>query len=123
VCARIGVCAPGAAPADPAPRRPLVLRNLVRRSRLSALPAAFFCDVCQDIVHAIEDLVLEGVAEDVIEAAADAICDLLPMPARSFCISVVDREIEDIINWIVQGIDALDICGNLGFCGADPVRR
>jgi hypothetical protein len=101
------------------PRRPVSLKNFVKRSLLrEAKPSGFFCDLCQDFIHEIEQLLLEDIAEDVIIGIADGICDLLPMPERSFCISVVDREIEDIIDWIVQGIDALNICGNLGFCSA-----
>jgi hypothetical protein len=114
ICVKVGLCVPQDA------RRPVCLKNFVRKSLLRAKPSGVLCDVCQDFIQVIEKLVLEGIAEDVIIDIADGICDLLPMPERSFCISVVDREIEDIIDWIVQGIDALNICGNLGFCSTPP---
>jgi saposin len=119
ICTKIGLCTSQDSRTVIA-RRTVSLKNFVRRSLLKAKPAGVMCDICQDIIHAIEQLVLEGIAEEVIIDIADDICDLLPMPGRSFCISVVDREIETIIDWIVQGIDALDICGKLGFCSLPP---
>lgn len=118
ICGVIGLCPPGKKTTGvAAPKRPAVQLVGVSKSRLmKAVPAGEACDLCQEFIHLIEQLVLDDVAEPVIEDVANAFCDVLPAPVNELCKSIVDRYIDDIIQWIEDGIDSLQICSWLFVC-------
>jgi predicted Zn-dependent protease with MMP-like domain len=79
-------------------------------------PRNLYCDLCREFVTYVEDLVLKNYTEGKIEALVKEMCDQLPHPLSQLCSDCIDQVIDDVINWIIQGIDDYDICANLGFC-------
>jgi hypothetical protein len=87
-------------------------------------PGDLFCDLCQDAIAFLEQVVLEGFIEGDLEALVTEICNVLPWPVSTWCSDFLDENIEAIIADIVAGIDSLNICANIGLCGADSeVKR
>jgi saposin len=112
ICSHFEIC-----PKPSAPRR-----AVKSKGHLTSLPAGVFCDACQDVVHFIESAVIDGFVPDEIEALVADLCNSLPSPLSAYCISLVDSQLESILAWIDEGIEAFDICGSLGLCGAEHAR-
>jgi hypothetical protein len=75
-----------------------------------------FCDYCQEIVGYIEQLVLEGFAEEEIIALVNELCQTLPWPVSDYCQEYADDEIRTIIKWIEDGYGPDWVCKELGVC-------
>jgi hypothetical protein len=100
ICSRMGICA----------IRPKFVRKAVIR--------ADFCSICKDIVHFVEQLVLEQVAEEEIVKLVNGVCRELAPPISDYCMKTLDGLVDVVIKWIERGIDALSICSKLGLCVA-----
>jgi hypothetical protein len=74
------------------------------------------CDICNDIVVVVEGLVLKGWAFDEITAYVDQYCATLAYPLNTICTAIADASVAEIINLVVEGLNALQICTKLGFC-------
>jgi saposin len=101
-------------------RRPRVLPSKERPQppslRLHSSPNTLACEVCKQIIVYIEQLLVAGVVESEIESLVDQLCEQLPPPLNTFCVTTVNQYIDNIIQWINEGITELDICKSLGFC-------
>jgi saposin len=89
----------------------------------SGSPNTLACEVCKQIIDYIEQLLIAGFLESEIEALVDQLCEGLPAPLSSLCITFVNQNIEVIIQWINEGIDQLDICKQLGLCESAPQAK
>jgi hypothetical protein len=81
-------------------------------------PDDVFCDICNDIVDYITELVLNGTIEPVIEELVTELCDVLPWPLSSWCYDFIDQYIQEIIELIEEGAE--DICSLIGICATPP---
>jgi hypothetical protein len=84
-----------------------------------------FCDFCVNITDYIVELVFEGFLQTQIEALLDDLCNFLPSPINTFCVTFINENVEAIIASIVDPVeaDAVAICGEIGLCGAGNGRR
>jgi saposin len=83
------------------------------------------CEICQDVVFYIEQLVLEGYLERDIEELVAELCQNFPAPISTICQSYLDEYVHSIIQWIEEGIDSFDICTRIGLCtdGGPRVKK
>jgi hypothetical protein len=77
------------------------------------------CEMCQEIVHYIEEYVIEGYVEKEILAFVNAYCEMLPTPLNVLCETFMDQNIDNILTWIAERLDSLNISGRIGLCDAD----
>jgi saposin len=110
ICGFLGLCSSKAQRAQGARR---AIRS---KGHLTTMPTGIFCDTCQEIVHYIEQLLIDGYAKDAIELLVTDVCNDLPSPVSGLCIAVIDLEVENIIAWIELGIDSFNICAQIGIC-------
>jgi saposin len=120
ICGFIGLCSSGKSSAVQKSVRVPV--KAARGNFVGRLPGDIFCDLCQDLISYIEELVINGFIEEEIEALVLELCNGLPSPFNTFCTSLIDKEIENILNWIDQQIDSLNICGFIGLCSTNSKK-
>jgi saposin len=107
ICGKLGLCS-----ASPAQRKPSVRKN---DKVLRKIPGDIFCDICQELVDYIAQLIVNGTIGPAIKEAVEQLCDdLLPWPLSSWCASFIDQYVDEIIADIEAGID--NICNLIGFC-------
>jgi saposin len=83
-----------------------------------AAPGDPICDFCQSLVNmVIEWLADEKTRDEIRELAVEA-CQELPDPYSSLCAAYVNEFVDQVIDWIEEGIEELEICQRLGLCGA-----
>jgi hypothetical protein len=114
ICGHIGLCS---APAK-------VRRAPARKAFVKQAPADIFCDICQEVVDYVAELIVNGTIGPVLEELVAEFCDLFPWPVSSLCQSFADQYLDEIIADIEAGIE--DICSLIGICaapaGAERVR-
>ena len=75
------------------------------------------CDFCENIISIIErrfNLANETITD--IEKVIERICSLLlNKPKREVCYKV-DKDIDEIKNFIIEGLDRKEICYKMGLC-------
>ena len=76
------------------------------------------CEACKMVVEIIEDYVVSGVADDILEDLDD-ICGVLDEDYLEDCKEFVKENLEDIIEWIKQDKDEEMICRLLNACEGD----
>ena len=112
ICARIGLCTNSSKVLRKMPRKLFVSKKL-------AIPKGvdngFACDMCTQVVSYIESLIATT-AESEIISLVEELCNQFPSPYSSLCDALVESYVSQIIDWIEQGIESLDICTNIGLC-------
>jgi saposin len=102
------------------PRRPRLNSSKSQLNRptihLSNSPNTLPCEICKQIIKYIEQLILEGYIESEIEYLVDQACAEFPAPLNTLCTTFANQYISQIIEWIIAGIDSLDICKQIGLC-------
>ena len=76
------------------------------------------CNLCKDVVDIIDAQIhvansTIGIIEEIVKGFCNHLT-ILPIQKKE-CLFLLDH-IQDIINWIMQGISPGDICVKLGFC-------
>jgi len=76
------------------------------------------CNLCKDVVEIIDAQIhvansTIGIIEEIVKGFCNHLT-ILPIQKKE-CLFLLDH-IQDIINWIMQGISPGDICVKLGFC-------
>ncbi|EAX96193.1 surfactant B protein, putative [Trichomonas vaginalis G3] len=74
------------------------------------------CDTCVTLVKYVEKLLDDQTVRSEIEHLVDQFCDDLPSPVSVFCKSIVDKYIDEIITYLEQGLEHLEICKKIGLC-------
>ena len=87
------------------------------------LKNSVLCDVCQDMVIAVEKMIDEGKVEEEIIKEADRLCQLLPVPYASLCAAYVNQGIEQLIQQIQEGLETMDICVMAGLCPEEGKKQ
>ena len=74
------------------------------------------CQTCEFLVHLIQNqiTVTNKTISDIITVVKD-VCQHLHSPSGKECLSVID-DIQQIIDWIMNGLSFRQICQKLGFC-------
>ncbi len=70
--------------------------------------AANSCDICQQLVPAIE--------QGGCSYAADAVCDEIIWPVNKACSYIVGEFCQTILGYIAGGQNGTEICSEIGFC-------
>ena len=85
-----------------------------------AIPAgaedSFVCDMCQQLVKYIEELVASQMVEEEIETLVLKLCDKFNAPYNTLCATLVKQYVPTICQWIDQGIETLEICKKIKLC-------
>ena len=74
------------------------------------------CQDCEFLVHLIQHQmsVANQTLSDIITVVKD-VCQRLHSPSGKECLIVID-DVQQIINWIMNGLSFRQICQKLGFC-------
>ena len=107
VCGKIGLC--------------LEEKWMKKAMKKQAAPVA--CTMCQTVVTLVQKLIESTTVESDIEAMVAKYCQSLSQPLSTICESLVEQFIPIIIEWVEQGIEAMNICVNLGLCEANLARK
>jgi len=73
------------------------------------------CVVCQYVVSVIEGYVDNNATVTKIEKSIEAVCAKLPSGYQAYCDSIA-QEIPQIVNWIEQNEQPLQVCQQLSLC-------
>jgi saposin len=76
-----------------------------------------FCDLCKQAVKYVEDLLKDGKVEHEIAVEVKKyVCEQLPFPISTACSGAVDQYLPEILKYLEQGLETLDICVRIGIC-------
>jgi len=84
---------------------------------------AMGCTVCTTIIDEVEKIMTSTKVESEVEELVKKLCVKLPAPYSTLCDALVSQYIPQIMQWIEQGIDHLEICQKLGFCPKESIAR
>ena len=75
------------------------------------------CKLCTDIVDIINsELHLANSTINIIEEVVQTFCNHMIIPFRKHeCLFILDN-LQNIINWLLDGLSPNDICTKIGFC-------
>jgi len=74
------------------------------------------CTICQLIVQTVENLINENKTIGAIQKAVLKVCQKLPSPLNKTCVDIVEKNIQNIVQWLEQQQDPGTICTRLHFC-------
>lgn len=81
------------------------------------------CDMCKKVVQYIEQLLKDEKIEEEIAQLVDQLCVNFASPYDSICKGIVDLYVPQIIGYIEQGMETLDICNSIGLCDDNIVQK
>jgi saposin len=84
----------------------------------TAGPQSVPCDICQEVVERVIQLLLEGKVEQEIINSLNELCDTYAGPYATVCKTFIDSTIDKIIKACEQGLNANEVCAKIGLC--DP---
>ena len=81
------------------------------------------CQDCEFLVHLIQHQmsVANQTISDIIKVVKD-VCQRLHSPSGKDCLIIID-DIQQIIDWITNGLSFRQICQKLGFCSIQEERQ
>lgn len=75
------------------------------------------CKLCTDIVNIIDYRInVSNSSINIIEDVVRGICHLILIPPQKKECFFILSKIQNIVNWILDGLSPGDICKKLGFC-------
>jgi len=74
------------------------------------------CPVCQLVVTYVEQLIAQNSTIAEIEQQVDALCNMLPSPGNSLCVSLVATYLPQMIQWILNKENPQMFCQSVGLC-------
>ena len=75
------------------------------------------CNLCKDVVNIIDSEVhLANSTINIIEEVVKTFCNHMIIPFRkNECLFILDN-LQNIINWLLDGLSPNDICTKIGLC-------
>ena len=75
------------------------------------------CNLCKDVVNIIDSEVhLANSTINIIEEVVKTFCNHMIIPFRkNECLFILDN-LQNIINWLLDGLTPNDICVKIGLC-------
>ena len=117
ICKRIGLCTDNKA-------KKVNKVNKVNKIRIPKnVDNDLICTVCQQVVAFVETLMTEEKTEEEIIALVEKLCDKIPAPYGSICDSLAEAYIPQIMAWLKEELEVLDICQKIGLCSATAKAR
>jgi len=107
ICSKVGLCSTKALPRIAVPAK---------------ADNGLVCEVCKQLVFYVEDLIQEQKTQEEIIALAQKLCDKIPAPYGAICDTLVAQYIPQIIKWLEQEIEIIDICAKLNLCQAQQKK-
>lgn len=104
ICTKLGLCS-------------------IQGQKKARLPPSSFskvgdsCQTCTEIVNYVVKLLEDGTSEKVIATLVSVACSAIPFPFSTVCSTLVASFLPFIIHKIGEGVEALDICNMIGYCG------
>jgi len=74
------------------------------------------CTVCSTIISEVEKIMVSTKVESEVIALVKKLCVKFPAPYAALCDSLCDEYIPQIMEWLQQGLERIEICKKLGFC-------
>jgi len=74
------------------------------------------CVMCEFVITTLDSRLKDNATEEEIKEEVEHICSYLPQTVRGKCQTFVETYGEEIIQYLSQEIDPVDICGRLGLC-------
>ena len=85
--------------------------NAIRASSNS-----FVCDLCTELVAKVEQIMVDTKLEKDVIALAQEYCEKLAVPMSTLCDSLVAQYVPQIMQWLEQGLEHLEICKKISLC-------
>ncbi|KAG8182465.1 hypothetical protein JTE90_020385 [Oedothorax gibbosus] len=76
------------------------------------------CDLCEQVVTQVLDMVKDKKTEDEIKNALEQVCSYLPSSLTAKCKNFVDTYLDELISLITQELTPQEVCQELGLCPA-----
>jgi saposin len=76
------------------------------------------CDLCEQVVTQVLDMVKDKKTEDEIKSALERVCSYLPSSMSAKCKNFVDTYTDLLISLITQELTPQEVCQELGLCQA-----
>jgi hypothetical protein len=74
------------------------------------------CNMCKGLIKQVEQNVLDGFGKSAINNLIKTACNKLPSFATTMCSSLLDNQVEKIMNFVKQGLSTTDICKKIKLC-------
>lgn len=81
------------------------------------------CDSCRRVIKAIKALLDDHETEETIVAESAELCQSMPTSYAAICSQAIATYIPLILELLEEGVEALNICQNVGFCSTRAVTR
>ena len=81
------------------------------------------CDDCTKVVGIVEAALNSTLVESEVVALVEVACGFLPFPVSTVCNMIASNYIPKIMQWLEQGLEALDICVKIGLCQSAPGKK
>eukprot|EP00091_Calanus_sinicus_P009142 TRINITY_DN21553_c0_g1_i1.p1 TRINITY_DN21553_c0_g1~~TRINITY_DN21553_c0_g1_i1.p1 ORF type:complete len:231 (-),score=49.77 TRINITY_DN21553_c0_g1_i1:147-839(-) len=102
----------------------IFILSLLIGSQAQPSPRSPGCDLCVQIVTAIDDFITDASTEQDIIDFVEGLCATLGWPLDSLCESMVESYIPEIIDGLVSGnLNPGDVCRSIGMCEADETTH
>jgi saposin len=87
-------------------------------TQLNLLPQtnAMGCSVCTTIISEVEKIMVSTKVESEVIELVKKLCVKLPAPYSTLCDSLVAQYIPQIMQWLEQGLEHLEICQKVKLC-------
>ena len=85
-------------------------------------PNGLTCSLCTTIVSAVEKAMVSTKVESEIIAKVQQLCSKVQAPYSTICESIVQQYVPQIMQWLEQGLEHLDICKKLNICPQEATK-
>jgi len=111
-CSQVGLCTGETQSSVQQPRL-----NGLRTQKRSEEQGA--CPICEMVVTYVEQLVAQNNTIAEIVAKVEEVCNLLPSPGSSFCDSLAQQYVPQLVQWILNKENPQNFCTSIGFCSKE----
>jgi len=107
-CSQVGLCTGETQSSDEIPR------DDFRTQKRSEEQGG--CPICEMVVTYVEQLVAQNNTIAEIIAKVEEVCNLLPAPGSSFCDTLAQQYVPQLVQWILNKENPQTFCTSIGFC-------
>ncbi|XP_025114788.1 uncharacterized protein LOC112576500 isoform X2 [Pomacea canaliculata] len=107
ICSLLGLCSQG---------KKVQGKELTTATDEQKPAAGPICDLCKEVLQAVDSLLEKNRTVDDIEKALDQVCRLFPATISSQCRQLVGQYAPQIIEYITEELKPEEICSLLGLC-------
>ncbi|XP_067131550.1 uncharacterized protein Sap-r isoform X2 [Centruroides vittatus] len=101
---------------DVKPSAICITLGLCSKNFKNPIKSQITCELCQDVMTYLKQVLKDPKTEDEIKQALDEVCSVLPQSLTQQCEDFVNQYTDLIISLLLQEFDPDEICAKLGLC-------